>query len=213
MWNEFTGLFANMISYFTGVFGHNIGIAILVSTLFIRFALLPLSVKIASGTFRRQKELDALQPEINSIKTKYKDKPDQINMKTLALYKENGISPMDGKSLLGGFLQAPIFIAMFSAIRKMIGAGDNFLWIHNLASPDIILTLIAAGLTGIATLAGPNLSAQNKNIMMWLPVFLTLLFLWKLSAGIGIYWVGSNLVSVIQSLLLRRRVQTTRSSS
>jgi YidC/Oxa1 family membrane protein insertase len=207
MWNEFISLFANIITYFSGIFGHNIGIAILVSTLLIRFALLPLSVKIASGTFRRQKQLEALQPEIDIIKTQYKDKPEQISMKTLALYKERGISPVDGKSLLGGFLQAPIFIAMFSAIRKIIGTGDSFLWIHNIAGPDIILTLIAAGLTGIATLTGPDFSAQSKNIMMWLPVFLTLLFLWKLSAGIGIYWIGSNLVSVVQSFLLRRKVQ------
>jgi YidC/Oxa1 family membrane protein insertase len=208
MWNEFISLLVSLITFLTGILGHNIGLAILVSTLLVRFALLPLSVKIAYGTLRRQKELNALQPEIDSIKSQYRDKPEQINQKTIALYKERGISLMDGKSLLAGLIQAPVFIAMFSAIRKIIGSGDSFLWIHNIAGPDIVLTLIAAGLTWIATLIGPNLSEQSKHIMMWVPVFLTLFFLWKLSAGIGIYWVGSNVVSVVQSFLLRRKTQT-----
>ena len=131
-----------------------------------------------------------------------------MSKKTLALYKERGISLMDGKSLLIGLIQAPVFIAMFTAIKKLVSPGDSFLWIQNIASPDVILTVVAAGLTYLATVAGPNMTAQGKTMMTWLPVFLTLFFLWKLSAGIGLYWVGSNIVSVLQSIIMRRRAQT-----
>jgi len=207
MWDGFISLLTGLISFLTGILGNNVGLAILVSTLLIRFALLPLSIRIAYGTLRRQKELNELQPELDNLKSRYKNDPQQMSQKTLALYKERGISLMDGKSLLIGLLQAPIFIGMFSAISKMISSGDSFLWVNNIASPDIVLTVIAAGLTYIATVIGPNLSEQSKTVIVWLPVFLTMIFLWKLSAGIGIYWIGSNVVSVFQSFMLRRKAQ------
>jgi YidC/Oxa1 family membrane protein insertase len=208
MWNEFINFLVSAISSLSNIFGYNTGIIILVATLIIKLALLPLSVKIVHGTLRRQKDLKKIQPELDTLKTKYKNQPELMSKKTLALYKENKISFFDKTSLFGSIAQMPLFIGMMSAIPKIIRSGQSFLWISDIARPDVLLTVIAAGLTFLSTIIGPNLPEQRKAFMLYLPVLLTCLFLWKLSAGIGLYWVASNAVGIGQSIILRNKAKT-----
>ena len=100
-------------------------------------------------------------------------------------------------------MQAPIFVGMYTAIRKLVVSGGNFLWISNIAHPDILLAVIAGFITYLASSLSPNLSSQGRSLMVWIPVAITMIFLWKLSAGIGLYWVASSVVSLFQSLILR----------
>lgn len=208
MWNSFIDLLVQGMSLFSGILGYNIGLIILVTSLVIRFALLPLTVKIACSSLHHQKKLKLIQPELEQIKQKFKDKPDQMSKKTLDLYKKHNVAIIDKKSLIGGLIQAPLFIGMISAINKIIGSGGKFLWISDITRPDFFLTAIAAALTFLASVIGPNLSEQGKAFIVWMPVFLTAIFLWKLSAGIGLYWVASNLVNVLQSFIVRQRAKS-----
>lgn len=207
MWNSFIEVLVQSISSLSSIFGSSTGLIILISSLFIRFALLPLTVKIATGSLHRQRKLQNVEPQLNQVKQKFANDPEQLSKKTLEIYKKNDISFFDKKSLIGALIQTPLFIGMISAINRLISTGEGFLWIRDIASPDIFITTIAAGLALLASIIGPVVSEQGRTMMIWMPVLLTMLFLWKLSAGIGIYWVATNLVNVFQSLIVRHKAK------
>ena len=183
MWNSFIDLLVNVMTQFSGIAGFNTGLIILFTSLLIRFALLPLTVKTACGNLQRQQKLQLIQPELEKLKSKYKNSPEQLNRHTLELFKRHKIAFIDKKGLLSGILQAPLFVGMISAIKKIVGTGEAFLWIRNIAHPDFFLVIIASVLSYIGSVLTPNLSEQSRTIMIWIPVLFTAVFLWKLPAG------------------------------
>lgn len=205
MWNSLIELLVKAMSQLSGIPGFNTGLIILVTSLVFRFAFLPLTIKVACNGLQRQKKLQMIQPQLDRIKHLYRNNPEQLNRQTLDLYKKNEIAFFDKKGLISGILQAPLFIGMISAINRIVGSGGTFLWISDIARPDILLTAIAAALSLLASTISPNFNEQGKAIIIWMPVILTAIFLWKLSAGIGLYWVASNLVNVLQSLIVRHK--------
>jgi membrane protein insertase Oxa1/YidC/SpoIIIJ len=80
-----------------------------------------------------------------------------------------------------------------------------FLWIRNLASPDFGLTVLILALTGLSAYLMPSASEQMRNTLIAVQLGITLLIVWKLAAGLGLYWVSSNAVGVVQTLWLRHR--------
>ena len=207
LWNGFVDLLIGGLISLSQVYNGNMGLAILTLSFIVRFALLPLSLKLSYRSILHQLQLKKLQPELQRLQTRYKNKPDRLAEETLKLYKRYGVSPIDGKGILGGLLQAPIFMGMFTAIRRGVGSGERFLWVGDLTQPDFFIMLIVTGLAYIATALTPNVSDQARNLMMWLPVILTAIFLWRLSAAIGLYWAASNTVGIIQAGILRYKTR------
>jgi len=104
------------------IFG-DFGIAIIVMTLVIKFALVPLSRK----QIESQKEMQELQPKIKELQKKYKNDKEQLSKKTMALYKEHKVNPAAG--CLPLIIQMAIFITMYRVISNLAVAGA--LEIHN----------------------------------------------------------------------------------
>jgi YidC/Oxa1 family membrane protein insertase len=206
---HFWGIFVNVMSWVLLSSAHVVGsiaLGIFLVALISRIILLPLTVRFAHNNLVRQILINKLQPAIEKLKKTYKDQPQELAKRTLDMYKRNGISLFDMKGFLGMLVQVPVFFAMYSAIRHIDATGGAFLWMTSIARPDLILTLIAAGLTYAASALTPGLKGQpGQELIKWMPAVLTLIFLTKLSAAIGIYWVASSLVSVIQSMILRHR--------
>jgi membrane protein insertase Oxa1/YidC/SpoIIIJ len=75
---------------------------------------------------------------------------------------------------------------------------------------DPLLALICAVLTGVSVALGSNAPESQRAAMIILPATVTLLFLWRMSAGVAIYSCSSSLVGVLQALLIRRRIARTR---
>ena len=92
---------------------------------------------------------------------------------------------------------------LYSTIRGALTANASFLWIKSLASPDFILTAIILGLTAISACLMPNASGNARTTMLFIQLLVTSLFVWKLAAGLALYWASSSLVGLIQSLWLR----------
>ena len=93
---------------------------------------------------------------------------------------------------------------------RLAWAAQTALWIRNLASFDLALTPIVLLLTGIAAYYVPSGSHPPAALMVAAQIAITAIFMWKLSAGLGLYWVASSGVSVIQNVVLRweqKRVQ------
>ena len=92
--------------------GNDFGIAIIILTLLIRFALYPLAKK----QLHSQKALSALQPEINKLKEKYKSDPQKFQAATMELYKEKEVNPFG--SCLPTLIQMPFLIGLFYVFIK-----------------------------------------------------------------------------------------------
>lgn len=117
IWNEyFVYPLSQLITYFATWLGDNYGLAIVITTLIIRFALLPLMIKQTKST----KAMQALQPEMVKLKEKYSSKDQatqqKLQQEMMQLYQKNGVNPLAG--CLPIFVQMPILFAFYHAIMR-----------------------------------------------------------------------------------------------
>ncbi len=194
-------------------FVNNFGISIILVTLLLRLVLFPLQAKSMSSMAR----MKDLQPKINEIKEKYKDKPELQSKATMELYKKEKINPLGG--CLPMLLQLPFFIAFFQTMPYLVQLrGESFLWIKDLASPDTLATLpfwpgelnllpliMVAVMVGQSILqqklqpstggAGGASANQMKIFMFALPIVF-LFITYKAPSGLTIYWTFSTLIGI-----------------
>lgn len=192
-----------MMSNLSQLFGGNMGWTILVLSLAVRFALLPLTLHLARKMLANQRKVKALQPQVDDIKARLAAQPQQMMAAMSKLYQDNGARLMDGSSLLGALVQLPVFGVMYQAISSVAGNGGAFLWIRNLATPDVLLTGAVLALTALSAYFFPSMGGNAQTVMIILQLAVTALFIWKLSAALGLYWLGSSVVGAIQTLVLR----------
>jgi YidC/Oxa1 family membrane protein insertase len=199
-------LLAATLVYLVQLFGGSLGCAIVALSLGIRVALLPLTLKLARRALRNQEIARALQPEIEALKKKLQNKPERLFEEIGKLYRRHHYNPFDLPALIGSFAQLPIFGLLYRTIRNALTANAAFLWIRNLASPDFVLTLVILALTAISAYVMPSVSRNARTTMMVIQVVVTSLIVWKLAAGLGLYWASSSLVGLFQTLWLRFRM-------
>lgn len=150
--------------------------------------------------------VQALKPQLDAIRQRWKDDPEPLAQQTLALYRDRGVSLMDPAVLKGSLLQMPIFIAFFNAVRGVLATleGVGFLWIRNLARPDFLLGLVVTAVMALAAILTPAVSEQAPGWARWLPVWITFGMLLFMSSGFGLYMLANAGVSVVQGGLLRK---------
>jgi YidC/Oxa1 family membrane protein insertase len=199
--NEFLdGLMSSLASLFQG----NMGWAILLLALTVRLALLPLTLHLSRKMLTNQRKIRSLQPQVDVIRERLKHDPQAMFAAVSDLYKQNGAHVINRSSILGALVQLPVFGLLYKTVSHASAAGGSFLWIRNLASFDVALTAIVLLLTGIATYYVPSGANEPSTLMVAAQIAITAFFMWKLSAGLGLYWAASSGVSVIQNLVLRR---------
>ena len=199
-------LLAATLAYLVQCFGGNLGYAIVALSLGIRVALLPLTIKLARRAQRNQEIVRALQPEIEDLKRRFAKQPDRLWPEISLLYRKHNYSPLDLPALAGAFAQLPIFAMLYRTIRGALSSNAAFLWIKNLASPDFILTLAILGLTALTACLLPHASGNMRLTMLVIQLAVTVLIVWKLAAGLALYWASSSLVGLFQTLWLRYRL-------
>jgi YidC/Oxa1 family membrane protein insertase len=186
-------------------FGGSLGWAIVVLSLGIRAALLPLTVSLTRRARRNQEIMKRLQPDIDRLRLRYERKPERLFEEMRKLYRQHDCRPFDIPVLVGSFVQLPIFGMLYSAIAKSLTSSGSFLWMRSLASPDFLLTLVILSLTGVSVGLMPSASGQMRITLVLLQVGVTFFIVWKLAAGLGLYWASSSLVGMCQTLWLRYR--------
>ncbi len=187
----------------------SLGGAILLLSLAVRVALLPLTIKLARRAQRNQEVMRALQPEIEQLKKQFEKKPERLLEEMNNLYRKHDLNPFDLRTMLGSFIQLPIFGLLYNSIRSSLGSAVSFAWIKSLASPNFLLTLVILFLTGLSAWLVPSTSGQMRNVMIAIQVTITFFFVWKLAAGLSLYWVSSSAVGLFQTLWLRYRTVNT----
>ncbi|KGF79819.1 hypothetical protein IA69_22375 [Massilia sp. JS1662] len=194
------GLMSSLASLFEG----NMGWAILLLALAVRLALLPLTLHLSRKMLVNQRRIRDLQPQVDEIRERLKHDPQAMFAAVSKLYRQNGAHVFDRSSILGALVQLPVFGLLYKTVSNASAAGGSFLWMRNLASFDAALTAIVLVLTGIATYYLPSGSNAPSTLMVAVQLAITAIFMWKMSAGLGLYWVASSGVSVIQNIVLRR---------
>ena len=186
-------------------FGGSLGWAVVVVSLGIRVALLPLTIKLARRGRRNQEIMQRLQPEIEQLKKRFEKKPERLFEEMRKLYRKHDCSPFDLPTLVGSVIQLPIFGILYSSIRSSLNSSGAFLWIKSLASPDFLLTLVILSLTGVSVYLMPSAFEQMRTTLIVIQVVVTFFIVWKLAAGLGLYWASSSLIGLFQTLWLRYR--------
>jgi len=167
--------------------------------------LLPLTLRIAYRALETHTALKKIEPQLLRIRELHKKDPRKMMDETGKLHQEHGIRLVDPASLLAMLTQAPVFIGVFAAVRRGLAGAGRLLWIADLAKPDALLAGMCAALAGLSAFLSPNIPTTQRSMSTLLPVVLTFIFLSRLAAGVGIYSIGSGLVGVLQTLLVRRR--------
>lgn len=198
--------FSLLVIWLSKVFGGNYGGGIIVFTFLINLVIAPLRIW-QSKTMSKQMEL---QPEIDALKKKYPGTDaasrQAMQEETQRIYSEHDVNPMAG--CLPVLVQLPFMFALAQAIYRtpMLHQG-TFLWLK-LAKPDqfFILPILAGLLTFISTwltsYAQPTMSGSNKTMMVVMP-FIIFFSAMGLASAISIYWVTSNLFTVLQTLVFQ----------
>lgn len=180
----------------------NYGLAIILLTVFIKMLLYPLTVKQVEST----KAMKKLGPQIKLLQEKHKDNKAKQQEEVARLYKETGANPLMG--CLPLLIQMPFLTGMFYAIRGFSYVSHpSFLWIKNLAGSDPfyiipVLTALTTYVSSKQTMT--DASQQNKVMLMCMPLFIGFMSM-KFPAGLGLYWLVSNLVQACQQWFLNRK--------
>ena len=203
MWDQIVDFLRLMIFSYAQACGGNLGAGILATSVVMRIVMFPLTLRIARVSLAHQQAMAKLQPELERIRKKFRKRPDRIAEETRKLFDEHGVSPLPLGGCLGGLVQLPLFVALYSAIQQVVAAGGRFLWIRNIAKPDVCLTIVVAAITSASVVYSASTSQQGNRMFLIVPVVVTVMVLVKASAGIGIYWGVSAAASLIQSRMIR----------
>jgi YidC/Oxa1 family membrane protein insertase len=211
-----------IFNFLNGFIG-NFGIIILILTLIIKTALLPLTYKSYLSTAR----MKVLKPQIDEINIKIpKEKAMERQQATMALYKRAGVSPMGG--CLPLLLQMPILFAMFRFFPTSIELRhQSFLWAHDLSTYDSIATLpfsipfygdhvsLFTILMTVTTIISMKMNDQGANTgnqmpgmktMMYIMPVMFMFMLNSFSAALTYYYLLVNLITFGQNALFKRFV-------
>lgn len=188
-------------------FFHSLGapwwLSIAILTVIVRSLLFPLTVR----QVKSMRAMQDLKPDMDKIRAQYKDNRQKQQEEIMKLYQERQINPFG--SCFPLLIQMPIFIAMFYVIRSFGTTHESFtsgglLWFQDLSvhDPYYVLPIISA-LTMLAAseITSKHIDPQQRWMMRILPVVFTI-FLLNFPAGLFMYWITSNLVTLGQNYLI-----------
>lgn len=186
---------------------HNYGFAIILMTFMIQIVMFPLTYKQLKSAAVMQR----IQPQMKIIQDKYKNDPMRAQQEMIGLYKKYGANPLSG--CLPLFIQMPIFIALFNALRTSWALhGSPFIWwITDLSAKDpyyvlpILMGIIMFVQQKITMPKNMDKDNPSMAMMKWMPVFMTVIFL-NFPAGLTLYWFISNCISFVVNLVLKRKL-------
>jgi YidC/Oxa1 family membrane protein insertase len=203
-----------IIKFFQEDVGVSWGLAIIGLTFTVRLVMVPLSI---SG-IRSMRRMQLIAPQLKEVQTKYKDDRERQQREMLSLYRENGVNPL--ASCFPFLLQIPFFIAIYNLLRgdafkadvTASGEDPGFLFIDSvIAKPEGIETVILIVLFIVTTAASflyttattSTASGAQRYIFLALPVLFAP-FIATQAAGLGLYWIATNIWSLGQQVVVQQ---------
>lgn len=185
------------------------GIAIIVLTIIIKTALLPLAVK----QIKSMKAMQEIQPLMQQIQKKYKNDPKKLREEMSKLYKEHGANPASG--CLPLLIQMPFLVSIYYALQGFPydPAHESFLWLESLAVPDstYILPILSAASTFVISwqTTPKDAPGNQKTMLIVMPLMIGWMSL-NFPSGLVIYWIVVNLYQLVQQTIMFREEMADR---
>jgi YidC/Oxa1 family membrane protein insertase len=219
VWNHyFVYPFSYLIIFFADLFKGDYGLSIILMTLIIRTAILPLMLNQMKKQLAMREKMAVIQPELQALKEKYKDdsSPEavrQMQLETMQIYQKHQFNPLN-IGCLPMLLQLPITIGFYYAIRRTPEiAAHDFLW-FSLGKPDMILPLIAAAVyyiqfrvsQSVSMSAQPAQQNQNKQyaVIGLLSPLMMGMFSFAMPAALPLYWAVGGIYIIAQTLVFKK---------
>jgi YidC/Oxa1 family membrane protein insertase len=197
----------------------NYGVAIILLTIATKIIFWPLGTK----SYKSMNEMKKIQPLLAEIKEKYGNDKKRMNEEVMSLYKTYKINPLGG--CLPMVAQIPVFFALYRMLYEAIELrhAPFLLWIKDLSAPDRLFHFSFSipfmeppyGIPVLTIIMGATMFIQQKmtpavgdpmqqKMMMILPVVFTVIFV-NFSAGLVLYWLINNVLSIIQQYNISRK--------
>ena len=205
LWSFWIESIRSLLHVLSSDFGLGIGLGIIALTLATRLGLLPLTWSIGYRGCIRQRKMARLQPQLRQLKDEFGSDPKRYADNLQKLYAENGLSFMDARSLFALIAQAPILLGMYQVFRDGTNAG-RFLWIKDLAKPDLGIALLVGVTTAILMAANPDLPEQMRLLLIAVPAIIAVITAVKLCSALAVYFAVANSFSALQTYWLHRVV-------
>jgi YidC/Oxa1 family membrane protein insertase len=219
-------LFEAILQFFHDSVGLGWGLSIVVLTVIVRACLLPLTLK----QFKSMQALAKHAPEMKKLQERYKDDKERLNQEMMKFYRENRINP--AASCLPMVAQLPVFLSLYYMLRtdlrrdicpeinppgvpnpKPCGAsGDSgFLFIPDLTNQAhgtvlIALIVLYVGSQLFSTLLMSTTTDRTQRMIFIALPFFFVLFVINFPAGLLVYWITTNLWTIVQQMIVRKRL-------
>ncbi len=183
----------------------NWGWSIVVLTVIIKLAFFPLS----AASYKSMARMRAVAPKLQSLKEQYGDDRQKMSQAMMELYKKEKINPLGG--CLPILVQMPVFLALYWVLLESVEMRQApwILWITDLSIKDpwFILPLIMGATMFIQQQLNPTPpDPMQARVLKLMPIIFTFFFLW-FPAGLVLYWVVNNVLSIAQQWYINRTIE------
>lgn len=218
-------LFNLLVFFYNIVPGHDIGVAIIMLTVFVKLVLWP----FFKQSIKAQRKMQVLQPKLDELKEKYKDNKEKLGPAIMELYQKEKVNPLS--SCFPLLIQLPFLIAVYQVFRTGLASGNFDLVYPFIANPGHLNSIafgflnlavaspVLAVLTGLAqfwqskqmmsrnqankssTAMSDKMNAINKQMLYFMPL-ITVVIGWSLPAGLTFYWLIFTMLGIFQQYLV-----------
>ncbi|GLS90405.1 membrane protein insertase YidC [Psychromonas marina] len=194
-----------LLLFFQSIVG-NWGLAIILITFTVKGALYPLT----KAQYTSMAKMRLLQPKIQALRDRYGEDRQKVSKAMMELYKEEKVNPLGGCFPI--LLQMPIFIALYWSLMESVELrhAPFMLWIQDLSVQDpyyVLPLLMGVSMFFIQKMSPTTVQdPMQQKIMKFMPVIFTFFFLW-FPAGLVLYWLVSNIVTLIQQTIIYKQFE------
>ncbi len=189
----------------------NYGVSIIMLTLVVKLVF----YKLSETQYRSMAGMRRLMPKIQQLKERFGDDRMKLQQATMDMYKKEKINPFGG--CLPLLVQMPVFIALYWVLMQSVELrhAPFFLWLNDLSvrDPYFVLPLLMGGTMylqmGMSPAPADPMQAQ---IMKFMPIMMTVLFLW-FPSGLVLYWLTNGLLSILQQWYITRKIDAEAAAS
>jgi YidC/Oxa1 family membrane protein insertase len=218
--------FGFILRFFHDDVGISWGSSIVALTVVVRATLLPLTLK----QFKSLQSMARLQPEIKKLQDRYKGDKERLNQEMMRFYRENKVNPF--ASCLPMVAQIPVFLSLFYMLQgdlredicpeinppgtanpQPCGPTDasEFLFIPDITNRAtgyvlVILIVLYVGSQLASTLLMSTTTDRTQRMIFLALPFFFVLFVWQFPAGLLVYWITTNLWTIVQQAIVKKRL-------
>jgi len=210
------GYILKLLNWFYSIIP-NYGVAIILLTLLVKLITMPLTLK----QLRSTREMQRHKPAMDEIRARNRANPQKVQAELMEYYRKNGVNPF--AAMFGCFtmiFQMPIFIGLFVSLGRSVELrfAPFVGWIKDLSSPDVLVAalkipyLFPEGLSLLPFLmvtttffqTKQTITDPNQKMMIYTMPIMMFMFSTVMPSGLIIYWIVSNLFSIIQYRIMNR---------